>query len=446
MISFFIYCLKVCICSFCFAGCYWLLLRQGRFYRWNRYYILAATLLSCCIPLLSIPVKFSTAEGISSFNTLLQYNLEAITVYVQSTANKIGQLLNLVNLLSVLYFVIVFSLAIVLMRSLLRIKQLQRGYHKVRVGAANIYMVSDKQAPYSFFSSVFWNENLPLDSADGQCVLRHELVHLRQRHSIDKIFMQLCCIVFWINPFFWLFRYELNLVHEFLADKESVADNDSGRLSAMILCSVYPQHYMQFISPFFQTPIKRRLIMLANKTSIKFKMQRKSVAILLPLLFLTFAVCNIHFEAIAQNNAPKAVEQPKAQPPQPSPPTTTEQQVQPKAVKAAKKTNTVPVAVVEVKPLFQDGDENLFARWVSQHMIYPQEAKDKGIEGKVLCAFTVNEEGKVVNVEVLRGADPLLDEASIAVISSSPAWTPGKHKGKKVAVAYTFPIIFSLKK
>ena len=454
MISFFLYCLKVCLCSGCFAVCYLLFLRQGRFHRWNRYYILAAMLLSCCIPLLSIPVTFSTTatEGQSSFNTLLQYNLEALTVYAHSTTRSIDTALTLNNLLFGFYLVVVCALTLMLVRSLRRIRQLQRGSQRVQAGAVNIYMVRDKQAPYSFFSSIFWNENIPLTSADGQCVLRHELVHLRQRHSIDKLFLQLCCIIFWINPFFWLLRHELNLVHEFIADEASVADNDSSQLSALILCSVYPQHYLQFISPFFQTPIKRRLIMLANQTSIKFKMQRKSVAILLPLLCLAFAVCNIHIEAVAQDNTSKVTAQPqqaataeqKAQPKaveQPQQPAKAEQKAQPKAVK----TETVPLVEVEVKPKFQGGSEKEFAKWVAQQITYPEAAKEQEIQGRVTCSFVVDEEGNVTDVKIQRSVNPLLDSVAVKVISSSPKWTPGKQKGKAVRVNYTFPVIFQIR-
>jgi len=439
MTAFFIYCLKVVACSFCFAGCYWLFLRQGRFHRWNRRYILAAVLLSCGIPLLSVPINFSASaiDKLPVFNALFQYQyqLEAITIYAQPAGSNVNTLLPLPYLLSGLYFIVVGSLFLMLIRGLFHIRQLRRRSQRVQAGSVKIYMTKDTQAPYSFFSSVFWNENLPLNSAEGKCVLQHELVHQRQGHSFDKLFMQSVCIIFWVNPFFWLLRHELSLVHEYIADEESVADKDTGQLSALILCSVYPQHYMQFISPFFQTPIKQRLIMLANKTPIKFKMQRKSVAIFIPLLFIAFAVCNIHIEAIAQDNTPKAVEQVQQA-------TKVEQKAKPKVVEVIEL--PIPVAVVEVKPKFQGGNENEFTKWVAKNMTYPQEARDKNIQGRVTLSFVVDEKGKVTDVEVLRSADSLLADMAVSTVSASPDWTPGKHKGKPVPVKYTFPVIFQL--
>jgi len=183
--------------------------------------------------------------------------------------------------------------------------------------------------------------------------------------------------------------------------------------------------------------------MLANKTTIKFKMQRKSVAILIPLLFLFFVACN------SGDNAPKTVETSVVEQqldgvsitgyvPDPS---VLEQQTEPEIEKA----EPVPVAVVEIKPQFQGGDENEFTKWVAKNLTYPKEAKDKGIQGRVILSFVVDEKGKVTDVKVLRGVDPLLDETAVNAISVSPDWVPGKQKGKPVAVKYTFPIIFQLR-
>ena len=58
---------------------------------------------------------------------------------------------------------------------------------------------------------------------------------------------------------------------------------------------------------------------------------------------------------------------------------------------------------------------------------------------------TVSETGKVTNVKVLRGVDPILDKEAVRVIELSPDWTPGKSKDRNVPVTYTFPVIFQLR-
>jgi len=105
----------------------------------------------------------------------------------------------------------------------------------------------------------------------------------------------------------------------------------------------------------------------------------------------------------------------------------------------------LPVAVVDEKPQFMGGDESEFTKWVFKNITYPDIAKENNIQGRVTCSFVVTAEGKVTDVQILRGVDSALDKEALRVISMSPKWTPGKHKGKPVRVKYTFPVIFQLK-
>ena len=102
----------------------------------------------------------------------------------------------------------------------------------------------------------------------------------------------------------------------------------------------------------------------------------------------------------------------------------------------------------EKKPCFDGGDANMFAKWVHEHKIYPEEAKKAGIEGRVTVQFTITKEGKLTNVKVLRSVHPLLAQEAIRVIESAPQkWTPGEnYKGEPRDVTLIFPIIFSLPK
>ena len=105
----------------------------------------------------------------------------------------------------------------------------------------------------------------------------------------------------------------------------------------------------------------------------------------------------------------------------------------------------IPFALVEEKPKFQGGDANTFSKWVSQHLEYPEIAKENGVSGRVMVQFTVNPNGSVSDVKVLRGVDPSLDREAVRVIQSSPKWTPGRQRDRAVKVTYQFPVIFQLR-
>ena len=105
----------------------------------------------------------------------------------------------------------------------------------------------------------------------------------------------------------------------------------------------------------------------------------------------------------------------------------------------------IPFQLVEQKPKFNDGDANEFSKWVNQRLVYPEIAKENGVQGRVMLQFQVNPDGSVSNVKVLRGVDPSLDKEAVRVVSSSPKWTPGKQRDRAVKVTYTFPVIFQLR-
>ena len=105
----------------------------------------------------------------------------------------------------------------------------------------------------------------------------------------------------------------------------------------------------------------------------------------------------------------------------------------------------IPYQLVETKPTFLGGDANQFAQWVNSKLQYPVEAKENGVQGRVVLQFTVQTDGSLANVKVLRGVHTLLDHEAIRVVSMSPKWHPGTQRGKVVPVTYTFPVIFQLR-
>ena len=105
----------------------------------------------------------------------------------------------------------------------------------------------------------------------------------------------------------------------------------------------------------------------------------------------------------------------------------------------------IPFQLVEEKPSFNGGDANEFSKWVNSKLVYPEIAKENGVQGRVTLSFTVEKDGSVTNVRVLRGVDPSLDDEAVRVVKSSPKWKPGKQRDRTVKVTYTFPVIFQLR-
>ena len=105
----------------------------------------------------------------------------------------------------------------------------------------------------------------------------------------------------------------------------------------------------------------------------------------------------------------------------------------------------IPFQLAEEKPSFNGGDANQFSKWVNQRLVYPEIAKENGVQGRVTLQFTVEKDGSITKVKVLRGVDPSLDKEAVRVVSMSPKWKPGKQRDRAVPVTYTFPVIFQLR-
>lgn len=105
----------------------------------------------------------------------------------------------------------------------------------------------------------------------------------------------------------------------------------------------------------------------------------------------------------------------------------------------------LPFISVETKPTFMGSDANAFSRWIAQHLVYPEIAKETGLSGRVTLQFTIRKDGTLGNIKVLRGVDPVLDQEAIRVVSTSPRWEPGRQQDRAVNVTYLCPVIFKLR-
>ena len=97
--------------------------------------------------------------------------------------------------------------------------------------------------------------------------------------------------------------------------------------------------------------------------------------------------------------------------------------------------------IVEIMPEFPGGEEAR-VKFLQENLQYPKEAREAGIEGRVVVGFVVEPDGRLTNFTVVRGVIPILDEEALRVIKLMPNWIPGKQRGKQVRVLFQVPIIF----
>ncbi len=99
--------------------------------------------------------------------------------------------------------------------------------------------------------------------------------------------------------------------------------------------------------------------------------------------------------------------------------------------------------IVEQKPVFPGGQKALM-EFLKSNLVYPKAAQDSSIQGRVIVRFTIEKDGSITDVEVVRGVHPALDEEAVRVVSMMPKWKPGTQMGDTVRTKFTLPVLFKI--
>ena len=278
MNSLLSYGIQVIIISGLLYSYYHFVLRNKKFHRYNRFYLLGAALLSILIPLLNIPVYFTADQADSSivYNTLTVLSGssqdEGVIVYATRTGKE-----NWFTTTHILQLIYITIAAVVFMRivfSLLKINRIIRRHPAEKIDNIHFLNTEEPGTPFSFFRWLFWNRQIELNSAKGEQIFRHELFHIEQKHSLDILFFELLTVVGWFNPFFHLMKRETKAIHEFLADQFAVTENNRWDYAELLLMQVLNTN-QRLVHPFFHNQIKRRIAMITSPQKTSHQYMRK---------------------------------------------------------------------------------------------------------------------------------------------------------------------------
>ena len=292
MITILYYLLKVVLCSAILYIYYWFVLRNKQFHQYNRYYLMGISVLSWIVPFIKINIVkeqvFSApkilyyADVIADKNSSLEK--EVVLKNAQFTLDNV--LLTIAIIISLL-FIVRF------LKSLWNIRKLIRKYPLKKVASLFLVMTDVKGTPFSFFKYIFWNVSIDINSEVGKKILAHEVAHIEENHSFDKLMIELQLVIGWFNPITWLIRNELYLIHEFIADQKAIQNNDTSILAELLLVSAYPAQQHLLSNSFFFSPIKRRIQMFTKSKTTKYSyLRRLSILPILAATILLFAFRN----------------------------------------------------------------------------------------------------------------------------------------------------------
>ena len=474
---FFVYILKSSVCLAIFYLFYRLLLARETFHRFNRFSLLGILLLSCLLPLVEVSVKQET-EVHQTMLTLEQLLMMADAVNATEAGARAEtatvtwiQVALLVYLAGIVFFAFrnVYSLVRLLMLLKSGKKEDIGSYLPGRKERVTLIVHNCDIAPFSWMGYIVISRK-DLEE-NGREILIHELAHIHNRHSWDLLVADVCIFFQWFNPASWLLKQELQNIHEFEADETVIKEGvDAKQYQLLLIKKAVGTRLYSMANSFNHSTLKKRITMMLKEKSNPWA--RLKYLYVLPLAAITvtaFARPEIsekaaEISAVKVNDLTAIVETKVAENIPSAESTVVNPTVipAPLTVKDTVKTKQKEAVIVTISskedalsdmeemPEFPGGTEAL-KEYLDKNMKYPAEAKEKGIQGRVIVQFVVDEKGKVTSPKIVRSVDPSLDAEALRLIENMPQWTPGKktdEKGKSKAVAtqYTLPIAFRMEK
>ena len=411
------YLLEIVVIQCIFLLTYDFFLRKETFFQWNRVYIIGTFLFSLVIPPIRIEALTTEVSEGNVFLPNLVNQLEPVAIAPTGPTSFWDQF----SVYEWIYFLGVILMALWFVVKLYRIFSLkQKGSVTYHTDFTKVVIPQSKLV-FSFLKTVFIGDKIVKEKEPE--ILAHELVHVRQWHSLDLLFFELMRIFFWCNPLVFLYQNRISEVHEFIADA-SVTKKDKRVHYSTLLAETFQTEKASFVNSFYKKSLLQKRITMLTKDKSRGIFQLKYLVVL-PLLLgmLAYTSCEV----------------------------TNKSEGEMVVVKTGIGTS-VPFGVIEEVPVFPGCEgvvdqkrcfQESIQEHIRKHFNYPQEAKDQGIQGRVAVLFTIDNKGNIVDIRK-RGPHPLLEEEVERIIKRLPQMQPGQHNGKSVDVPFSIPVVFRL--
>lgn len=427
------YIIQVVLFQVLFLAVYDMWLHRETFFKWNRFYLLFTPVLSFLIPL----VQFSSYKNPVSKEMVVwlpEVVLNPQEVIYQAVEAP-GQTLNYISIgfvVGLLIFACVFGL------KLFKLISLIRNSKKIKQDQYTLVLLENTTKAFSFFNYIFLSAELK--EKEGLKIVQHELVHCKQRHTLDLLFFEVFKIAMWFNPLLYIYQNRITVLHEYISDAEVVKANDKQAYFKQLLEETFQVDNIPFINQFYKhSLLKKRITMITKKQSHKLKQLK--YLILVPLFggMLFYSSCET--SAMEDNSEVSNIVSDN------SSSDTTEID--------SSNANDVPFAVVDQSPSFDNCTgtnkqiKECFNRTMQKFIIENFDfkiAENAGLKDgryKIYAQFKITKEG-VVNILGVRAPQKVLEEETRRVLDKLPTLKPGMHQGKAVNVIYMLPISFNI--
>lgn len=431
--------LQILVFQLLFLVVYDLFLKKETFFNLNRIYLLLTPILSVVLPFVSI--------GFIQQNIPQEFYAQMPAVILGETASKTGStsLLWFMSLKNLWTIGMIVS-TLIFCYKIFKIIKLKRSGTTKYVDGNRLTMLPKTDTAFSFFNTIYLGENISEENKEN--IIAHEKTHVQQKHSLDLLYFELLRIVFWFNPLVYIFQNRISTLHEYIVDAEISRRTSKKDYYQNLLSEVFQTEKISFVNTFYKKSlIKNRITMLEKSKSTKNRMMK--YLLMLPLLggMLIYTSCvNDSVESLNQEQETmNQLPPPPPPPPPPAPPV-------PPAYKESG--DEVPYAVIQKVPTYPGctGDNEALKECMSTKIAEAINANfNTDIAGalnlsgrqRITVQFKIDKTGTVTDIRA-RAPQPELEAEAIRVVKLLPKMTPGEHRGEKVGVLYSLPIVFEV--
>ncbi|MFY0688918.1 MAG: TonB family protein [Cyclobacteriaceae bacterium] len=379
---------------------YLFLLRNEKQYGKMRFFLIGAALAALIIPLLKLTNPFLAPQVLVPVSAT-----QLLTFDTNTTAEMVAETNWMLYIAVGAYLSVSLFFLYRFIESVSDIIRLKQRSHAEKYQFQVIHRVDGIKGSFSFLNWIFLSEEITQDTQDYDIILKHEKAHVKLGHSYDLLFFELLKVCFWWLPFVWYSINELKKIHEYQADAYALKWCNIDHYSSILISSTLKTSGLGLASSFHDSLILKRLKAMKEQKRSLSKWKTGSLTALLTITFMVFA----------------CTEQP---------------------INAQEKEDEI-FTFVEEWPEYPGGMDALY-QYVSQEIKYPKAARTSGVEGQIWVQVIIEKDGRVSNVETVKGIGGGCDEEGERVLKSIEQFKPAKQRGKAVRIRMAFPIVFQI--
>ena len=256
---------------------YKLLFRNSNRFQLNRIVLLTISIFAFALPFIRISIEGQQFQEMPSFKQemdVIFYSDAMIEAPVETKTLSITDIISYLYIIGVVFFLMKF------VYNIFKIYKIKAGKKIETIDNVNFIYTNESHVPFSFFNNVFIGTSTssvtdnevpePVEGNANILIIKHEMSHVKNHHSVDVILMEIMIAFQWFNPFIRMIKNELKSNHEFIADSEAIKNEDEKSNYMMLLLQQCTADDFSTIANNFSFLLtKKRISMITKNQKVK---------------------------------------------------------------------------------------------------------------------------------------------------------------------------------